>query len=67
MAIDLVGGFIFKTPRRTDVERDGVISHGLHERLSTVKRDIKFQLDRPNHDHICDALINIFNGSVWCR
>lgn len=54
VAVYLVGRMVGKAPLGTGIERHGIIPHGLHERFPTFRRNVKFQLDCPNHNHICD-------------
>lgn len=56
VTVNLAGRMVLKTPFSTGVERHSVISHGLQERVTTIRRNIKFQLDCPNHNHICTLL-----------
>ena len=62
VAVNLADRPGFKTPGRTDVERHGVISHGFPERLFAIRRNIKFQLDCPNHNHIFNPVEQILCG-----
>lgn len=66
MAINLTDRMGIKPPSRADVKSHGVISHGFQERFSTIRRNIKFQLDCPNHNHMLTVLGNILNGGDWC-
>ena len=52
----LAGSVVVKTPLGTGIERHGVISHGLQERVTAIGRYIKFQLDSPNHSHMLTVL-----------
>lgn len=51
-----------KSPFGTSIERHSIISHGIQERLPTIRRNIKFQLDCPNHIHISCVIGDILNG-----
>lgn len=66
VAVNLTDRPGFKTPCRTDVESHSIISHGFQERLSAIRRNIKFQLNCPNHTHILTVLGNKGNGGEWC-
>lgn len=66
VAVNLADRPGFKTPCRTDVESHSIISHGFQERLSAIRRNIKFQLNCPNHTHILTVLGNKGNGGEWC-
>ena len=66
VAVDLADRMGFKTPFGTGVERHSIISHGFQERLSAIRRNVKFQLDCPNHSHILVVIDNILNGGEWC-
>jgi hypothetical protein len=66
VAVDLADRFGVKTPFGTGVERHSIISHGFQERLSAIRRNVKFQLDCPNHSHILVVIDNILNGGEWC-
>jgi len=57
----LIGGVVtthladrvgIEPPFGTSIERHSIISHGFPERFSIIRRNIKFQLDCPNHNHI---------------
>ena len=62
MAVNLAGRFGVKTPCRADVKCRSVISHGFKERNTCIGRNIQFQLDCPNHNHILTSIGNILNG-----
>ena len=62
MAVNLADRMGFKTPCRTDVKCHGIISHGFQERVTGIRRNIKFQLNCPNHTHILVGLEYILNG-----
>lgn len=71
----LIGGMVttnladrtgVESPFGTSVEHHGIISHGFQERFSTIRRNIKFQLDCPNHNHILVVLEHILNGGDRC-
>ena len=66
VAVHLVCGMGIKSPLRTSVERHCVISHGLQERFTPIRRNRKFQLNCPNHNHICDRIGIKVNGGEWC-
>ncbi len=62
VAVNLADGVVIKTPCGADVKSHRVISHGFQERLSAIRRNVKFQLDCPNHNHILVVLEHILNG-----
>ena len=66
VAVDLADRFGVKTPFGTGVERHSIISHGFQERLPVIRRNIQFQLNRPNHNHILVVIDNILNGGERC-
>ena len=66
VAVDLAGRAVVETPRRADIKSHSVISHGFQERDTGIRRNIKFQLNCPNHSHILIVLVHILNGGEWC-
>ena len=66
VAVNLADGVVIKTPCGADVKSHRVISHGFQERLSAIRRNVKFQLDCPNHNHILVVLEHILNGGDRC-
>ena len=66
VAVNLADGVGLKAPLRADVKSHSIISHGLQERLPVIRRNIKFQLNRPNHNHILVVIEHILNGGDRC-
>jgi hypothetical protein len=66
VAVNLADSVIVETPIRTSIERHSIISHGFQERLPSIRRNIKFQLDCPNHNHILIVLGIKGNGGDRC-
>ena len=56
VAINLTSRMGFKTPRRTKVKSHSIIPHSFQERSASISRNIKFQLNCPNHIHILTSL-----------
>lgn len=61
MAAHLVKGVGIEPPFSAGIESHSVISHGFQERFPSIRRNIKFQLNCPNHNHILVGLEYILN------
>ena len=66
VAVNLADSVVIETPRRADVKSHRVISHGFQERLPVIRRNIKFQLNCPNHTHILTVLGYTTFGGERC-
>jgi hypothetical protein len=62
VAVHLTDRMGIESPLGTSIERHSIISHGFQERLPAIRRNVKFQLDCPNHNHILVLVGHILNG-----